>query len=123
MRGRIRLPSSTALATIDTVTNNSAVDVNGAVSLGADLTITSGAGLITLDGTVDGANDLILNTTGTTDINGIIGGTTELGSVTTNAGGTTEIGADISTDTGDQTYNDAVSLTAGVTLTGLRGLG
>ena len=39
------------------------------------------------------------------------------------AGGTTEIGADISTDTGDQTYNDAVSLTAGVTLTGLSGSG
>jgi len=115
--GTDTLTVSTALATVDTVTNNTAIDVNSATTLSSDLTLTSGNALISLDGTVNGNNNLILNTTGTTDINGIIGDSTPITSITTNAGGTTEIGANISVNAGGMSFNDAVTQSSNITLT------
>ena len=98
------------------VTTTGAQTYNDAVTLGADTTLAStGNGNINLASTVNGAQTLTVNTGGTTTFGGVVGGTTALTSVTTDAGGTTQIGGNVST-TGAQTYNDAVSLTANVTL-------
>jgi len=117
------LTISGALVTIDTATNNNQVEINAATTLNGDLTITAGSGTIRLDGTINGGNDLILNTTGTTDINGTIGGTTPIATITTNAGGTTDIGADIRAQGGTMTFNDPVTLTGDITLTDTGGTG
>ncbi len=115
------LTTSAAPVTVDTVSSNTFVTVNSAMTLGTDLTVSSGSGAITLNGGGDGGSNLTLNSTGLTTIAGALGGTIALNSVTTNAGGTTRIGANISTDTGAQTYNDPVELTAAATLTGTTG--
>jgi hypothetical protein len=114
---------SSSLVTIDTITNNSSVTIDSATTLNSDLTISSGSGTDTLNGTINGNNNLAVNTTGTTNINGVIGDTTALSSVTTNAGGLVNIGANISTQGGTMTFNDAVILTANVTLTDTGGTG
>ncbi len=76
----------------------------------------SGNGAISLNGTVDGAQTLAVNTTGTTTFAGAVGGTTALTSLTTNVGGTTAINGGSVRTTGNQTYNDNVSLGAPTTL-------
>ncbi|MEK7995479.1 MAG: hypothetical protein AAB403_16890, partial [Planctomycetota bacterium] len=120
--GADTLTISAALVTVDTSATNAAVTVHSATTMNSDLTLTTGSGVVTLNGTVNGASNLILDTTGNTDINGVIGATTPLTSVTTNAGGTTLLGANISVDTGTLTFNDPVSLdTAAITLTGTTG--
>jgi len=126
--GTDTLTISTALVTVDTSSANAGagalVDVNAATTLNAPLTITTGAAGITLDGTVDGNQALVLNTTGTTDINADIGTTTTaIASLTTNAGGTTELGADISAQGGTILFNDPVVLTSATTLTDTGGTG
>src|SRR6202043_3099295 len=91
---------------------------NDAVLLSADATLTStGSGNIDLASTVDGAHNLVVDTGGTTTFGGAVGGTTALTSVTTDAPGTTDINGGSVKTTGDQTYNDAVLLSADATLT------
>src|SRR5204862_164291 len=60
--------------------------------------------------------NLIANSTGNTTFSAAVGGT-PLTSVTTNAGGTTRINGGSVATTGDQTYNDAVTLGADTDLT------
>ena len=97
------------------VTTTGAQTFNDAVSLTAATALTSSGGAaISLNSTVNGAFTLAVNTTGATTFAGVVGPTVV--SVTTNVGGTTSIGANVTT-TGAQTFNDAVSLTASVTLT------
>ena len=73
-----------------TVTTTGAQTYNDAVTLGADTTLTStGGGALTLGSTVNGAQNLTLNTAGLTTLLGAVGGTTPLTTLTTNAGGTT----------------------------------
>jgi len=116
---------------ITTVNHN--ITINGNVSLGNNALLstgTGGAGNITINGTVNGKQDLTL-TTGAGDItfNGAVGSSTPLANITANsrgstrfnssvnasslstdAGGTTELKGNVTT-TLHQTYNNAVRLT------------
>ncbi len=96
-------------------------DGDTAVVLQGDTAISTGAAAITLGGAVDadaaGNNrTLTLNTTGTTTLSGVVGGTESLLSLTTNAGGTTALNGTAVTTAGDQSYNDNVTVGAGLTL-------
>src|SRR5208337_5024969 len=68
---------------------------------------------VTFTGTIDGAQNLTVNTTGVTTFGGAIGGVTPLAGLTTDAGGTTQINGGTVTTAGPQTYNNAVILGAG----------
>ena len=118
---------STALASLATdaggsttlggnVSTSGAQTYGDAVTLGANTTLaSSGSGAISLNGTVDGAHSLVVNTAGATTFGGTIGGTTALASLTTDAAGSTVLGANTKT-TGAQSYNDAVTLGGDVAL-------
>ena len=104
--------------------NGDLVRLNGAVSLvGGDNTITAGAGAITFESTIDGAQNLDLNATGVTTLRGAVGGTTPLTSLDTDAGGGTAVDGGGVTTTAAQTYGDNVTVGvldatfAGVTIT------
>jgi len=100
------------------VTTTGAQTYNDAVILtggGTRTFASTGNNALAFNSTVDGGSDLIANTTGTTTFAGAVGGTTPLTSVTTNAGGTTSIGGGSVRTTGNQTYNDNVSLGAPTT--------
>src|SRR5205823_1895239 len=91
---------------------------NDAVTLGADATVAGNN--ITFASTVDGAQALTVNTSGsgTTTFGGAVGGTIALTNLTTNADGSTHLnGGGIST-TADQNYNDTVTLGADTTIAG-----
>ena len=88
-----------------------------AVTLGGNTTITTGTGPIAFNGTIDGAQSLTLNSTGTTTLAGAVGGSTPLSSLTTNAGGTTAVNGGSVTTTGNQTYGDAVTMNQATTFT------
>jgi hypothetical protein len=109
---------ATALSgTIQTAGNQT---YTGAVTLNAATTLTSTAGgAINFGSTVNGAKTLAVNTAGTTTFGGIVGGTTALTSLTTDAGGSTAINGGAVTTTAAQTYNDAVTLGAATTITGV----
>ncbi|HUJ12239.1 MAG TPA: autotransporter-associated beta strand repeat-containing protein [Thermoanaerobaculia bacterium] len=86
----------------------------GAVTLGADTTLTSltsGPKGINLLGTVDGAFSLVVNSPAELTFHGQVGATTPLTSITVNAGAT--IWADITTS-GSQTYNGNTFLSGGI---------
>ena len=86
-----------------------------AITLGGNTTITTGTGPIAFNGTINGAQSLTLNSTGTTTLAGAVGGSTPLSSLTTNAGGTTAVNGGSVTTTGNQVYGDAVTLTQATT--------
>ncbi|MCE3238393.1 MAG: hypothetical protein K0R24_1374, partial [Gammaproteobacteria bacterium] len=91
---------------------------NDAVTLGAETVLTSnGGGNINLLNTVNGAFGLNLNTSGTTTLGGIIGGSIALTSLTTDVSGTTAINGGAVTTSGEQTYNDNITLGASPVLT------
>jgi hypothetical protein len=104
----------------DTQINGGSVETSGAqtyndaATLGAGATTLSGSG-IEFKNTVNGASALTVNTTGATNFGSAVGGATNLTSLTTNAGGTTLLNGEVTT-TGDQIYNDAVTVAAGKTL-------
>lgn len=89
---------------------------NDGVELTAHTTLVGRS--VVFGGTVDGAFDLAVNTSGAGDtaFNGLVGGTNPLRDLTTNADGRTLFGGGGATTTGDQTFNDAVLLTANATL-------
>jgi hypothetical protein len=71
-----------------------------------------------LGSTVNGAFSLSITSTGTTTFGGVVGGTTPLMTLTVSgAGGTTAINGGAITTTGNQTYNNAVTLGANDTVT------
>ena len=74
-----------------------------------------------MNGTVNGAFSLVANNTGTTNFDGTVGGTTALTSLSTNAGGTTAINGGSVTTSGNQTYNDNVTMNQATTLTSTGG--
>jgi filamentous hemagglutinin family protein len=119
-------------------TDNQNITLNGNVLLGNDAilsTNTSGAGDITINGAVNGNRALALTTgTGNITINRAVGDTQAIGNLianssgtthfdstvnattlTTDAGGITELKGNVTTS-GNQTYNDAVSLANDLTL-------
>ncbi len=88
-----------------------------AVVLNGDTILTSSAGgNIRLGSTVNGAQSLVINTSGATTFAKAVGGTSALTSLSTGAGGSTTLGGSVTT-TGAQTYNDAVGLAGNATLT------
>ena len=104
------------------ITTTGAQTYSGAVTLGANDTLTSsGGGAITLASTVDGAFALTVNTAGTTTFGGVVGGTTALASLTTDAPGVTALNGGSIRTTGAQTYNHAVTLGANDTLSSTGG--
>ena len=127
---RRRRRHGTALASLTTdagtggsvVFNAASVTTTGdqsfgeAGTLGADVTFTGTN--VTFGSTLNGAQNLIINASGTTAFLGEVGGTAALTSVTTDAPGDTTVSADITT-TADQTYNDNVNFGADATLTGV----
>lgn len=93
---------------VDATTHNYSSE---AVSLGADVVF---KGTTLTFGTVDGnGSDLTISPSGVATLNGAI---TDVAVLVSDSGGTTVLGANIDT-TGTQTFNDAVTLGAPVTLT------
>jgi filamentous hemagglutinin family protein len=84
------------------------------------ITVTTNNAAINFGGSVDGIQSLAVNSgSGTTTFGAAVGGTTPLASLVTGTGGTTAItGGSIHTS-GAQNYDDAVTLGAATTLTGL----
>lgn len=102
------------------VTTSGLQNYDGAVLLTNSVTLAStGNAAISLDSTVNGAFALVVNTTGVTTFGGVVGGLSPLSSLTTNAGGTTAINGGTVTTSGAQSYNDAVTLAANTTTTGV----
>ena len=100
------------------VTTTGAQSYGEAVVLGANTTLTStGSGGITFGNTLDGAYSLAINTAGVTRFNGVVGAGTALSGLTTDAPGSVVMNASTVTTSGAQTYNDAMSLSRGTTLT------
>jgi filamentous hemagglutinin family protein len=97
------------------------IDFNSPVLLATGpIAVTTHDGAVNFNDTVNGAQALTVNAgTGTTTFGAAVGGTTALTSVTTDAGGTTALNGGTVHTTGAQTYNDAVTLGAGTTLTGV----
>ena len=93
-----------------------------AVTLAGNTTLTSsGNHAITFNSTVNGARALAVNTTGTTTFGGSVGTTTALTSLTTDPGGTTALNGGAVTTSGNQTYNDAVTMNQLTTVTSTGG--
>lgn len=142
-----------AIVTLSTSGGSGAIDIVGTVSgsaggLAEELTVLSGAGTIwfedavggtaaidtlfvesesgdiLIDGTIDGAQSVTLNTSGITYLNAAIGGATPIGTLMTDAGGITRLGAAITACGGTLIFDDAVELTADTTLidTGTTGI-
>ena len=87
----------------------------GNVTLLNNLTLT-GSDII-FQNALNGSQDLVINKSGITQFNGLVGNINPLNSITTNALGTTQLNTNVTT-TGDQTYNDTLTLQADITLTG-----
>jgi hypothetical protein len=115
--------SGTTVLSAD-VTTTGAQTYNDPVTLpGINISVTSANGgaisfLSTVNGgTTAGANSLSVNTSGATTFGGVIGGKLALGGLTTDAPGTTSLGGSVTT-TGNQSFNDPLTLTAAaITLT------
>ena len=103
-------------------TTTGAQTFGDAVTLAGGTTLTSsGNHDITFNSTVNGARALAVNTTGTTTFGGSVGTTTALTSLTTDSGGTTALNGGAVTTSGNQTYNDAVTMNQFTTVTSTGG--
>lgn len=98
-----------------------AITFSGPVILATGpITVTTNNAAINFLGTVNGAEALAVNAgSGTTTFAAAVGGTTALTSLTTGAGGATSINGGSIQTSGAQSYNDAVTLGAATTLTGV----
>ena len=126
--GTIVINNSGGSASTGVATSGSTGQVyNGAVTLGADLTLAAGSGnpidfTSTLDSASSTARNLILTGSGTETFNGMVGNTFALASLTTgtgtivinNSGGSASTGVATSGSAG-QVYNGAVTLGADLT--------
>jgi hypothetical protein len=107
--------------------NGGAISTSGAqiyndtVVIGADTTFTGAA--ISFAGTLDGdtaaTRNLTVNDSGATTFGGQVGKIQSLRSLTTDSGGSTTISGGAIATSGAQTYNDAVTVGANDTLTGV----
>jgi filamentous hemagglutinin family protein len=105
----------------DNVVHTGAINFNGPVTLATGaITVTSDDAAVTFAGAVDGGQNLAVNAgTGTTTFGGAVGAGTALTSLATDAGGITAINGGSIRTTAAQSYNDAVTLGANTTLTGV----
>lgn len=105
----VTFPGSAATFT----TQDAPFTLGPATVLRGQATITTGTGNITINGTVNGNNNLTLNSAGTVLITGAVGGTTRLGGFTSDAAGSAILG---SINANSITLNDAA-----ITLNGVYG--
>ena len=108
----------TSIAT-GVISTTGAQTFNDAVTLESSGTpvLTSSGGIVSFQTTVDGDADLTVNANGATTFAGAVGGSTALTSLATDAAGTTSLGGNVTT-TAAQTYNDAVTVAASLTVQG-----
>jgi hypothetical protein len=104
-------------------TNNTPFTINAPLTLSGGVTVNAGTAAINLTSTVNGAQGLTLNSSGTTTLTGAVGATTPLTGLTTNAGGTTVVAGGLVRTNGAQSYGDPVSIASGPALTGFRSAG
>jgi filamentous hemagglutinin family protein len=120
--GTTALTSLTTAGGGTTAINGGSVRTTGAqtynepVTLGAADTFTGVN--VSFNGTLDGANTLIVNDSGTTTFAGVVGGGTPLTSITTDAAGSVAMNATSVTTSGAQTYNENMLLGADASLSG-----
>lgn len=119
--GRQLISGATFLNGNLTSTGTGDISIAGATQLLADATITTTNGGVIFFGTVDSDSTtraLTVNTggSGVTRFAGAVGSTNRLTSLTTNADGSTIIATNQVRTTGDQLFNDAVTLGANLTL-------
>ncbi|MEO8063936.1 MAG: YDG domain-containing protein [Pseudomonadota bacterium] len=113
--------------TLNGAVGNSSGPATGAISFNGPVNLATGAIAVTtanaavnFNGTVNGAQTLTVNAgSGVTTFGGAIGAVTALTSLTTDAGGSTALNGGSIRTTGAQTYNDAVTLGADSTLSGV----
>ncbi|HEX3658963.1 MAG TPA: hypothetical protein VHV55_24430 [Pirellulales bacterium] len=102
------------LASVTTTGNQT---YSGSVTLAANTTLVAGSGNVTFNGTLDGAHNLTIDSSGVTTFGGIVGGNTALSSLTTDAAGSTLLDASVTTsNSSGLTFNDPVVLGGNVTL-------
>ncbi|MBV5303077.1 MAG: hypothetical protein JZU70_02580, partial [Chlorobium sp.] len=98
-------------------TTNATIDFgNAPVDLTTDVTLSTGSTDLTVNGNINGAHALTLNSSGVTTLGGAMGGTSELTALTTNAGGTTVIGGSSLKFSGALIFNDLVTIQATTSL-------
>ena len=79
--------------------------------------VDAGAGNVVFGALLNGGSALTVNSTGSTTFTGPVGGSTALLSLTTDAMGTTAINGGSVVTSGNQTFNDAVTLGQATTFT------
>jgi hypothetical protein len=116
-----RLSSFTTSSTGTTTTSGGSVMTTGNQTynnpfiLLAATILDSSAGTVTMNQSVNGANNLTVNSAGATTFNGAVGGVAALMNLVVNSVSTALNGGAVTTS-GNQTYNEAVSLGANATL-------
>ena len=91
------------------ITTSAFQDYAQPVVMGGDTqAVSSGAGNVSFDSTLDGARNLTVNTVGTAVFGGAVGGTTRLASLTVANGAASITGGSVQT-TGNQQYDNAVT--------------
>ena len=119
--GATALTSLTTTSTGTTSINGSSVTTMGAqsydgpVTLGANSTLTGHN--VQFGGTLNGAETLTVDDSGTTTFDGVVGGTTPLASMYINAPDAVTINTSSVTTTGAQTYIGATTVATNTTLT------
>ena len=109
--------ASDAILGVNILTSNDATTFNNPVTLSGNAIIDTGVGNILFNSTLNGAFNFNAKSSSTTTFGGAVGGIgIALSSLTTNSGGLTLINGGAITTTGNQTYNDAITLGANTTL-------
>ena len=126
MEANTVLNIDTPTSLVWSITNGNFDTQQGQINLLSDTLVDVGSDDIFL-GQVDGAQALILESTGLTQFNGAVGDVTPLNSITTDAGGTTELAIPGASANNPNmwavtfTFNDAVVLSQNATLRGTTG--
>jgi len=108
--------SGTSAINTGTVSGSGHQTYTGPVTLGTNVTISSGPGNVTFTNTINGAYTLTVNSAGVTTFNGEVGGLAPLVKLFTDAPGSTVVNAAIHT-TGDIDFGDLVQLVNNVVIT------
>jgi hypothetical protein len=108
--------SGTASTAGDITTTNDAIGFGSAVTLTGAVALSSGSGPITFSASLNGAQSLIANSSGTTTFAAAVGLTNPPATITTDAAGTTAINGGLVKTSGAQVFNDAVTMSADLSL-------
>ena len=112
--------SGSVVMNAGSVVTTGAQNYGEAVLLSASATLTSSAsGDISFGRALNGAQTLVVNTSGVTRFMGAVGQVTPLTSITTDVGGSVLLGGGAVTTSGAQTFRDAMTLGAHSTLTSM----